>query len=306
MAVLKPALNRAAITNEDLQLPHKCRYYSYRKMSWIRHAECSEALTPPRRPHAGFTLIELLTTVGIVAILAALMIPMVQNSIEAARSSGCLTNLRQIGVASAAYVSENDGAVVPSSLTVSGVTLPVRWRAFLQPYIPSRDMKTFICPSYLIDAKYMQTNDLNFRVTTGLQPCSYDINSYYNSATGLVPPGVHDTFNGYQNLHRKLAAVPNQSRNIYIFDIGIPDSISVPYPQWTETGRSRLAACFGSLMPNLWTARNWCIYPRHKKGSIVNALYYDGHVASLNFARDIVNSPPGNENCVYDFQAGFK
>ncbi len=275
-------------------------------MSRKRHDRGSAVVRPPRRSHAGFTLIELLTTVGIVAILAALMIPMAQNSIEAARSSGCLTNLRQIGVATAAYVSENDGAVVPSSLTVSGVTLPVRWRAFLQPYIPSRDMKTFICPSYLIDVKFMQTNDLNFRITTGLQPCSYDINSYYNAANGLYPPGVHDTFNGYLNLHRKLAVVPNPSRNIYIFDVGIPDSISVPYPQWTENGRGRLATCFSSLMPNLWTARNWCIYPRHKKGTKVNALFYDGHVASLDFVRDIVNSPPGNENCLYDFQGGFK
>lgn len=277
-----------------------------RKMSKIRDDEGSEAYLPPRRTHAGFTLIELLTTVGIIAILAALMIPMAQSSIEAARSSGCLNNLRQIGVASAAYSSDNDGALVISSLTVSAVNQVVRWRAFLQPYVPTRDMKTFICPSYLLDAKYMQTNDLNFRVTTGLQPCSYDINSYYNAANGLYPPGVHDTFNGYLNLHRKLASIPNPSRNIYIFDVGIPDSISVPYPEWTEKGRSRLAACFGSLMPNMWTARNWCPFPRHKKGTMINALFYDGHVASLNFARDIVDSPPGSENCVYDFQAGFK
>lgn len=258
------------------------------------------------RQQSGFTLIELLTVVGIIGILAALLIPTVQNSMESARTSGCMTNLRQIGVAAAAYSSENDGSLVPSSLTVSGVTLPVRWRAFLQPYIPSPDMKIFICPSYRIDAKYMQTNDLNFRVTTGLQPCSYDINSFYDGANGLLPPGVHDTFNGYLNMHRKLGAVPNPSRNIFVFDVGIPDSTSVPFAQWTENGRSRTAACFGSMMPNNWASRNWCLFPRHKKGTTTNALFYDGHVASLDIAKDIVAAPPGNINCVYDFQGGFK
>ena len=47
----------------------------------------------------GFTLIELVVVVGVVALLAALILPAVQASRAAARRTACVNNLRQFGVA---------------------------------------------------------------------------------------------------------------------------------------------------------------------------------------------------------------
>ena len=57
---------------------------------------------------SGFTLIELLVVIAIIAILAAILFPVFAAARESARQTACLSNMRQIGMATRMYMEDFD------------------------------------------------------------------------------------------------------------------------------------------------------------------------------------------------------
>src|SRR5262249_57575742 len=76
----------------------------------------------------GFTLIELLVVIAIIAILAAILFPVFAQAREKARQSGCISNLKQIGVGIMQYVQDCDEAY------------PCNWYVALWPSRPNGNL----------------------------------------------------------------------------------------------------------------------------------------------------------------------
>ncbi|MGE3309861.1 MAG: type II secretion system protein [Limisphaerales bacterium] len=113
------------------------------------------------RRRRAFTLIELLVVIAIVAILASLLVPSLVRAGESARSTRCLGNLRQLGMAVQLYWDDHEGGTFRyrCGATHNGVVYWFGWlengqegqRAFdptagpLWNYVNARGLE--ICPA---------------------------------------------------------------------------------------------------------------------------------------------------------------
>src|SRR5947209_8784167 len=60
-----------------------------------------------------FTLVELLVVIGIISVLVAILLPALGAARESAKTTKCLSNLRQIGSALQQYANDHKGCLVP-------------------------------------------------------------------------------------------------------------------------------------------------------------------------------------------------
>ena len=114
-----------------------------------------------------FTLIELLVVIAIIAILAAILFPVFAQAKAAAKKTACLSNEKQLGVATQLYLGDNDGAlyhhheqwVLDDGTLVENLPATADecagggfgnsqaekpWAVFFQPYMKSRE--ALFCP----------------------------------------------------------------------------------------------------------------------------------------------------------------
>jgi len=72
----------------------------------------------PRR--RAFTLVEILVVIAIIAVLLAILVPALSRAREAALTTQCLYNLRELGMAFGLYENDHKGCLVPFELKLEG------------------------------------------------------------------------------------------------------------------------------------------------------------------------------------------
>lgn len=109
-------------------------------------------MKPSPRPRSAFTLIELLVVIAIIAILAAILFPVFAQAKEAAKKTGCISNLRQNGLAVLMYLNDSDDTFpqsIYSTSTPTGVVQPgATVFSVFDAVIPyTKNIDIFTCPS---------------------------------------------------------------------------------------------------------------------------------------------------------------
>ncbi len=97
---------------------------------------------------SGFTLIELLVVIAIIAVIAAILFPVFSRAREAARTTTCRSNLRQIGLALRMYSVDYDAVaiVLQGRLSWDEVgNAGEPWMRKIQPY--QKNVEIYHCPT---------------------------------------------------------------------------------------------------------------------------------------------------------------
>lgn len=101
--------------------------------------------SPPRSPR-GFTLVELLISISIIALLAALLVPLVGKMTVRARTTECVHRMKQLGTAFHLFAAENNQKLPAQAASgLVGRTDPDGWTRQLFTY--TETYKIMACPS---------------------------------------------------------------------------------------------------------------------------------------------------------------
>jgi prepilin-type N-terminal cleavage/methylation domain-containing protein/prepilin-type processing-associated H-X9-DG protein len=146
----------------------------------------------PRPEQRGFTLIELLVVISIIALLIAILLPVLGSARAASRTAVCLSNSKQMALATVAYATENDMDLPTVGFSHGGTVHAEQgsWFFLLEPYVDGKLL--YQCPSD--ESEAWNVADANGRTRRVSYATNYMLTGYLS--------GKYESYNNLDRLPR--------------------------------------------------------------------------------------------------------
>ena len=252
------------------------------------------SMTESRGAQRSFTLIELLVVIAIIAILAAMLLPALNQARDKARSVQCVSNLKQQGTGVTQYTATYDYYPMLTLPSFAGLAFNFgTWKAMIAPFL-SIQLKTAADGFALAD---------NVALEKGVFHCPWWSRE---KIQGTKRPGVNDHHfaGGYGYNYSGGDNGPNgmgYNLNGTVYRQFKPNTVQRPTEtivigDGKDTGVTNAAQCAAMYIGSE--------SQRHMPG--MNILWADGHASNEPVSKIKTGVPGSSVNAAYYYYARIK